>query len=159
MPANPHEPTAIDQQSAHTRVGSYAVCVQDGQVLLTRYTGPRRWGLPGGGLDHGEDPIEGVFREVWEETGHLVRVDRLLGVHSIVWDKTDTHAINLVYQVGIVGGALRPEVDGSSDLAAWFDLDDVDQLERSLIVDFGIGLWQNPSAIGRPSEHRVDERN
>ncbi|WP_229858718.1 NUDIX hydrolase, partial [Streptomyces anandii] len=40
------------------RVAAYAVCVRDGRMLLARWVardGARRWTLPGGGMEHGED--------------------------------------------------------------------------------------------------------
>ena len=69
------------------RVGSYAVCVRDGAVLLARWIGsePPRWTLPGGGLDHGEDPRDGAIREVEEETGYRVELRQLLTVESFRW--------------------------------------------------------------------------
>lgn len=41
------------------RVAAYAVCVRDGQLLLARSPAPDgtpEWVLPGGGMEHGEDP-------------------------------------------------------------------------------------------------------
>ena len=69
------------------RVGAYAVCVRDGAVLLARWIGsePPRWTLPGGGLDHGEDPRDGAIREVEEETGYRVELRQLLTVESFRW--------------------------------------------------------------------------
>jgi ADP-ribose pyrophosphatase YjhB (NUDIX family) len=66
------------------RVGAYAVIQRDGAVLLARFVGsdPPRWTLPGGGLDHGEDPRDGAVREVEEETGYRVELRRLLTVES-----------------------------------------------------------------------------
>ena len=46
--------------------------------LTERGTHPGMWTLPGGGLDHGEDPRAGVRREVYEETGLTVTPGRLL---------------------------------------------------------------------------------
>ena len=45
--------------------------ISDGeQILLVRHTyGDRRWDLPGGTLRAGEDPEEGVRREMAEELG------------------------------------------------------------------------------------------
>ncbi|HEX6656334.1 MAG TPA: NUDIX domain-containing protein [Candidatus Limnocylindria bacterium] len=44
-----------------TRVAAYALCVEDGRILLCRiapgyWSGVGAWTLPGGGLDFGESP-------------------------------------------------------------------------------------------------------
>ena len=55
----------------NVRVAAYGVCVRDGRILLARWTGadgPARWTLPGGGMEHGEDPYDTVVREVEEPT-------------------------------------------------------------------------------------------
>lgn len=41
-----------------------------------------KWTLPGGGLEHGEDPLTGVVREVYEETGYHITPGELIGVYS-----------------------------------------------------------------------------
>ena len=48
-----------------------------GDVLLLKHTyGPKVWGLPGGGLKAGEDPVAAARREVQEELGiTLTRID------------------------------------------------------------------------------------
>lgn len=64
------------------RVSVSAVCVNpQGKMLLLnhRYREEEPWGLPGGLLKHGEEPTEGVVREIFEETGmHPTVVDLLL---------------------------------------------------------------------------------
>jgi 8-oxo-dGTP diphosphatase len=67
------------------RLAAYAVCIEDGRVLLARYAPPGReanWPLPGGKVEHGEDPFDAVIREVAEEIGCDAEVERLLGVDS-----------------------------------------------------------------------------
>ena len=58
-------------------------------VLLTQFNSrtaiPGRWGLPGGGLDEGEDPVDGVHREVWEETGQEIELGALVTIQSQHW--------------------------------------------------------------------------
>jgi len=69
------------------RLAAYAVCIEDGRVLLARYlrpTGDSHWTLPGGKVEQAEDPFDAVIREVAEETGCEAVVERLLGVDSRV---------------------------------------------------------------------------
>ena len=50
--------------------GVKGILSHDGRVLLVQHTyGPRRWEIPGGGLRRGEEPIDGVRREIREELG------------------------------------------------------------------------------------------
>jgi ADP-ribose pyrophosphatase YjhB (NUDIX family) len=55
-----------------------------GRLLLTRiappYPGAGTWHLPGGGTDFGEQPTEGLLRELVEETGQRGRVTGLRAV-------------------------------------------------------------------------------
>ena len=54
--------------------GVKAILSHDGRVLLVQHTyGPRRWEIPGGGLHRGEEPIDGVRREIREELGVELR--------------------------------------------------------------------------------------
>jgi len=58
--------------------------VRDGKVLLAkRAIEPRRgyWDLPGGFLEEGEEPLDGLAREFREETGLAVRPLEWLGTH------------------------------------------------------------------------------
>ncbi|MEU8588090.1 NUDIX hydrolase [Streptomyces sp. NPDC048664] len=141
------------------RVAAYAVCVRDGRLLMVRMPnsdGMSVWGLPGGGMEHGEDPYDTVLREVREETGYRVEVTGLLGVDSARFTTrgrlgrtVDRHSVRLVYEGHVTGGELRDEVGGSTDLAAWQDLDAVSGLPRIALVDAGLALWRERPPAGR----------
>jgi 8-oxo-dGTP diphosphatase len=126
------------------RVAAYVVVGRADDVLLARWTGPRgpEWTLPGGGLDFGEDPADAAVREVREETGYTVRLDRLLFVNSfrrVLPDAPiDFHAIQIVYAGTVIGGDLCHEVDGSTDMAAWYPRAEVAALTRVPLVDMGL---------------------
>ncbi|NUT39259.1 MAG: NUDIX domain-containing protein [Thermoactinospora sp.] len=131
------------------RLAAYAVCIEDGRVLLALYVGPegvRHWTLPGGKVEHGEDPFDTVVREVAEETGCDGVVQRLLGVDSRVIPAADAVSghehqnIGIFYQVRITGGELRPEPNGATAGSVWTPIADVACLHRSSLVDVGLAL-------------------
>jgi 8-oxo-dGTP diphosphatase len=149
------------------KVGSYGVCVRDGSVLLARYVPPdgasAYWTLPGGKIEHGEDPLDTVVREVAEETGYDIEVRRLLGVgsrtHEVDWGISGgalLHTIGFFYEVGVTGGTLRPEADGSTDLAQWMPLADVAGAGRAVIVDIGLDLQRRQPPDGRSTPVTVE---
>ncbi|MEU8650179.1 NUDIX hydrolase [Streptomyces sp. NPDC048737] len=142
------------------RVAAYAVCVRDGQLLLARSPTPdgtSEWVLPGGGMEHGEDPHDTVVRELAEETGYRVEVTGLLGVDSSrrtvprrnLRGPVDHHGVRIVYEARVTGGELRNEIGGSTDLAAWHDLSAVPELTRIRLVDVALRLWRERPANGR----------
>jgi 8-oxo-dGTP diphosphatase len=63
------------------RPGVYAVLRCQGQILTTVQFGEQvEVQLPGGGIDPGEAPISALHREVLEETGWKMALERKLGV-------------------------------------------------------------------------------
>jgi 8-oxo-dGTP pyrophosphatase MutT (NUDIX family) len=143
------------------RLAAYAVCIEDGRVLLAHYvspTGNRNWTLPGGGVEHLEDPFDAVIREVAEETGYDAVVERLLGVDSRVIPSAERTAggpdhqnVGVFYQVRITGGELRPEPNGETVESIWTPLAEVAGLRRSALVDVGIALALDTPPTGHVS--------
>lgn len=97
------------------RVAAYAVITDhQGRMLLPRWSERDHsgWTMPGGGIDPGEHPAEAAVREVLEETGYHVELDRVLGVDSFVIPGTDRvhpsersmQALRIVYRAHITGG-------------------------------------------------------
>jgi len=114
------------------RLACYGVVVHDRHLLLTRLSSitpsPGRWTLPGGGVDHGEHPLKAVVREVHEEAGMDVTVDRLAEVGAEHFTGRsprgvleDFHAVRLLVTATPLE-VREPEVldvGGSTDLARW----------------------------------------
>ncbi|MFI7420706.1 NUDIX hydrolase [Nonomuraea sp. NPDC049684] len=139
------------------RLAAYAVCIEDERVLLARHvppTGEPAWTLPGGRVEHAEDPFDAVIREIAEETGCDAVVERLLGVDSRVIPATVARAgaehqnVGIFYQARITGGELRPEPDGEIAESRWTPIADVAGLRRSSLVDIGLALARTLPATG-----------
>ncbi len=64
-------------------VGGDAAVIDDaGRMLLIRRADNQRWAMPGGALEVGETPAQGVMREVLEETGIRCQPLALVGVYD-----------------------------------------------------------------------------
>jgi ADP-ribose pyrophosphatase YjhB (NUDIX family) len=92
-------------------IGVGGVVISDGRVLLVRRGGPPlqgQWSIPGGILEVGETLIEGVRRELAEETGIDVRVRTLIEVFERIdrdpSGKTQYHFVVLDYLCEAVRG-------------------------------------------------------
>lgn len=132
-----------------TRLGSYAICVDASErILLVRLSAVElpvpAWTLPGGGVDFGEHPDAAVIRELEEETGLLGAIEELAGIFSHVYPDPrfarggDLHFLGIVYRVRVVGGALRDEIDGSTDTCAWLSLEEIRALKLVEVARFGV---------------------
>jgi 8-oxo-dGTP diphosphatase len=103
-------------------VGVVAVLLdEDGKVVLFRHTYRRRypWGLPGGVLQPGESPAQALVREVAEEAGLPIQVERLVEVRS----HPRLPVLDVVYLARVTQPLSQARPDqGEVDLVASFPL-------------------------------------
>jgi 8-oxo-dGTP diphosphatase len=63
--------------------GASCICVHEGKLLMVLQGTPeeeKRWSTPSGGLEIGETLEECCIREVWEETGYVVKIKEKLHI-------------------------------------------------------------------------------
>jgi ADP-ribose pyrophosphatase YjhB (NUDIX family) len=109
---------------SHT-VGAIGVVERGGEVLLVRLAYRKGWGLPGGLLKRGEQPVDAMVREVAEEVG--VRVEAL-GAPTVVVE-TDVRRVDVVFRCSLVGGDVRPSSPEIEE-ARWWPVDALPQLQH-----------------------------
>jgi ADP-ribose pyrophosphatase YjhB (NUDIX family) len=121
------------------RVAAYGLILREGRILLTRLahriSADERWHLPGGGVDHGEDPRDALVREIREETGLEAQVGETARVYSAhrpsMWRegrRWDYQALRIVYDAWVPADAPEPrvvEVGGSTVDVAWHPVAEV----------------------------------
>ena len=109
-------------------VGVGAVVFDDaGNVLLVkRGAEPMlgHWSLPGGLLELGETLVEGIQREVEEETGLIVKPEAVVEAVDRIYRYSDGHTSRVRYHYVVVdywcrmlGGDLKPSSDAAD--VAW----------------------------------------
>lgn len=99
-----------------------ALVIDGGKVLLVRRTRePFKgyWDIPGGFLEAGEHPEEGVVREVREETGLEVKPTEILGIFMDKYGLTGEDTLNIHYIAEVVGGKAHAGSDAAE--LKWFD--------------------------------------
>ncbi len=112
-----------------------AVVIQGNDVLLVKRAYPPRqgeWSLPGGQLELGESLVEGVRREVREETGLEVEVGAVVEVFDRV-HKDESGRVR--YHFVIVDFLCRP---AGGTLGAGGDAADVRWVPRSEVTVLGV---------------------
>jgi 8-oxo-dGTP pyrophosphatase MutT (NUDIX family) len=101
---------------------SGAVLDDAGRVLIVQRREPQRWELPGGALELGEPLLDGLVREVREETGLLVEPLRLTGVYQ----NLRLGPVALAFACRVLSGSEQATAETSG--WSWTSRDDVPDL-------------------------------
>ncbi|MER7849582.1 NUDIX domain-containing protein [Kitasatospora sp. NPDC096077] len=96
-----------------------AVVREDGRILAIRRADNGTWEPPGGVLELSETVEDGVRREVYEETGIKVSVERLTGVYKNV----TRGIVALVFRCHPEGGS--EQLSDESTAVAWLTPDEI----------------------------------
>jgi len=116
------------------------VMMHGGHVLLLRRSGEGIWGLPGGGLEKGENPIQAAIRECREEigfepTGSLKEISR-----------TDKFGANYTTFFASHPDKAKPILNDEHEAAAWVPLNNLRKYKVHPGVEHALGFKFDSSA-------------
>lgn len=138
MPSTPRHSVAV--------VG--AVFRDDGRVLAIQRRDSGQWQPPGGVLELAETFEEGVHREVLEETGITVAVERLTGVYK----NLPGGIVALVFRCRPTAGSAQPSEEAAA--VRWLTLDEVTKLmEPAHAVRITDALHDAPTSRAHDGTH------
>jgi 8-oxo-dGTP pyrophosphatase MutT (NUDIX family) len=95
---------------------------EQGHVLLGRRTDVMLWAAPSGVVQLGETPAQTIIREVLEETGLHVRVNRLIGLYTgpdFEWtypNGDQAQIVSVFFDCAVTSGILQPDHQEFVDL-------------------------------------------
>lgn len=127
--------------------GVTAVVRRDSRVLLVRRADNGQWSPVTGIVDPGEDPGVAARREVLEETGVVIRVDRLAWVHAL---PRTTHVngdlasyLDHTFACSYVSGEAHVADDESLEVR-WCPVDDLPSMRPSYVDRIACVLADDP---------------
>ncbi|MET7419826.1 NUDIX domain-containing protein [Dactylosporangium sp. NPDC005555] len=132
---------------------------EGGRLLLGQRRDTGRWAVLAGVGEPGEQPADTVVREVREETGVEVVVERLLGVasHPVHYPNGDhCEYLNLTFLCRPVGGTAKVNDDESLDVG-WFepsalpDMDPYSMLRVEMALRDAKEAWFAPPGSRHPA--------
>lgn len=124
-----HCPNCGARQFANPTPAVSVLVRKNDQVLLCRRTstslGTGQWCLPAGFIEFDEDFLSAARREVAEETGLIIEVDKVISVVSNFFNPK-IHSLVVVLLANVIGGDMQAGDD--ADAVDWFDPSDLPDL-------------------------------
>lgn len=116
------------------RISAYGIALQDESILLMKSDRSPGWELPGGGIEPSEHYIDGLKREVLEETGRQVlsvddsKVHVLQNRYYHLWKEKYFDGIKLTCLIEVEQHAsqdIQESVEGEVAELAWVPLNEI----------------------------------
>ena len=126
------------------RCASKAIILKDGSILLNKCkneNGSVYYDLPGGGQDIYESLEQAVMREVKEETGYDVQVDKFVALAEEIYTSNDlrekfpeyTHRIYHIFEASIINDKkdAPTETDFGMEESVWMSLNNIEHITEN----------------------------
>ncbi|NYI94431.1 ADP-ribose pyrophosphatase YjhB (NUDIX family) [Streptomonospora nanhaiensis] len=167
LPALPAAADLAEEEPARTgrslrRLAAYGVVTDPaGRLLLSLiapgFPGENTWHLPGGGVDHGENPRAALRREIAEETDQDAGVGGLITITHHHSERrpdphtptTETYAVWTFFHAHVAepGTPRVTEVEGSTADCAWFAPEDLAAVPLSRTAQQGLAAVARAAGV------------
>lgn len=150
------------EESYKIRVSARAVLFHNNKLLLNSFGDGLYYNFPGGGIEKGENAFQAAEREVMEETGLLVKAEKVL--FSLEYEpKTgnylygDGHHISFFFKCALTGSSelkkpLLPDVDPNNanlvsspewvPVSRLLELNILPHVNKNLLAYFNTGVFE-----------------
>lgn len=123
-----------------TVVAAHGFIKKDGKYLVTRRAGPETndympylWDIPGGSIDFGEDTMIALKREIKEETGLIININKIIFAYGYLSNPL-RHQFQLVYDCDYVEGEVKIDPNEHSEYK-WVTLEELKSLDKIAFLD------------------------
>lgn len=121
--------TYYPKEFASHFLGVGGIIIHEDKVLLVQLSYGRAqgyWLIPGGFVETGETLIEGVIREVQEETGMLVEPEGVIGVRSMVRERDHLTDVYCVFKCKLISNPKDIKLESEEiTKVTWMDIEEL----------------------------------
>lgn len=120
-----------------------AIIERSGKILLVKEAKKEadigKWNHPAGWIEVGENPIEGVKREVKEEAGLDFTPTHILGIYSLARKdlKPVHHPIKIIF-IGDISNKETRELSEDVSEKRWFTPEEIEKMDKNTLRDLDI---------------------
>jgi len=144
-PERIHDVYLMERGYPTPKVDLRAGVFRDGRILMVRERADDRWSLPGGWADEHQAPRVCIEREVIEESGYVVRAQRLVAVKDRDLHSYQAPTLQRVYKLFFLcelrGGEARTGIETSG--AEFFALDELPPLSLGRTIAEDVELLRS----------------
>ncbi len=118
--------------------GVAGIILNENKELLLQQKSDGTWSLPAGMIEPQESPVQALIREVREETGLDVKVDRLLGVfggEGLTYPNGDQVEYTVIMFKCVVESCSQSVIDDETVSLKWFSKGNMPRLELPYPLD------------------------
>lgn len=114
--------------------GAAGIVINEDRILMVRGKETGSWSIPSGGIENGESPQQACLREVWEETGFKVEINKPIHTKKAIIKNYDVTTYYFLCRV-MEGQISYHDPDDSIEEVAWKTYEEILKLHHEYPED------------------------